>query len=870
MIVKHFLSQSNRFSSIIFFLWLYRVLIVRENIRHPLRAVFLTTCIALAVSVFLAILYSTQASLSAFKSSVSTLGGAFNYEVLSSKQFINEDDVKEIVPVLDEHFDTFLISKINGTLKTSYEESGSENKQKKVPITLLGIDISKSEMLFNDRTSSRVPGIDNTKTSNKQNASEGVYIIEAFAVKHSLKKNSTLTLIVGDQTYQVNVAGVLQQSDLLVSDNTMIVDIGYLQEFLGTTLRYTSIGLKEREERKEDQFHDVFHSVLPKYLKTISNEENQKRGDDLLHAFRSNIFVMTLLALLVAVFTIYNASRINSFILRRKISLFKTLGATSFECFWIMLFESFVIGVLGSLVGIIFGYPLTKLISNTFLSTAQKMYIPNLFLNTVSVREVVLLYGGALFIGTVIAVGGSIVPVYQSIKGSPGYSLRSSSEISIQFKKRDVVAGLLFFVVTLLAVYGSMLFEDVRLAYISAISLIVSNFFLVPVIFFLFIRLLKKNFKRMSVTTLLAFGRLEGALKSCSIAVSVVGISVALLIAISVLITSFRESLISWIDYTFVADLYIKPSIETDVKIPTYLSEEIVSYVSSSPNVSVLYYTSFLSEIEGKRRNTVSIGGVSLDIGVRFSIYNLLKGEISQNLLYGTNEVIISENASKRLKLQVGDTVTIFGQQCTIGAIFKDFTKEWGSILMNRSMFQKLTQINATESVSLFFDDRHKNTLQIYQRRFQDTFDHYAVTILDNREIKSLIHKIFNDTFSITGLIRSIVALICSLGFLLSFLLDILQRQEQFTYLKKIGVKYGEVIFSIFKEGVLLITPGLIAGALTGIALSWILVAVINPASFGWTLNFMLKPNDIMFPIFLLLLTNCIAIILCAAYILRR
>jgi putative ABC transport system permease protein len=136
------------------------------------------------------------------------------------------------------------------------------------------------------------------------------------------------------------------------------------------------------------------------------------------------------------------------------------------------------------------------------------------------------------------------------------------------------------------------------------------------------------------------------------------------------------------------------------------------------------------------------------------------------------------------------------------------------------------------------------------------------VFVQPNRELREDGMAVFDRTFAITGalqLLATVVAFIAVLSALLSLELE---RRREMGILRAVGLTARQLWAVIALETGLM---GGIAGLLampTGLALSWILVYIINRRSFGWTLQMQLSPE----PFVEALLVAVVAALLAGVY----
>jgi putative ABC transport system permease protein len=110
--------------------------------------------------------------------------------------------------------------------------------------------------------------------------------------------------------------------------------------------------------------------------------------------------------------------------------------------------------------------------------------------------------------------------------------------------------------------------------------------------------------------------------------------------------------------------------------------------------------------------------------------------------------------------------------------------------------------------------------------------------VLSNRELKARILEIFDQTFAITYALEVVALVVAALGILNTLIASVLERTREIGILRSVGFTRGGVQRTILCEAAFMGTLANVLGALSGVALSLVLIYVINKQSFGWTIQF--------------------------------
>lgn len=112
-----------------------------------------------------------------------------------------------------------------------------------------------------------------------------------------------------------------------------------------------------------------------------------------------------------------------------------------------------------------------------------------------------------------------------------------------------------------------------------------------------------------------------------------------------------------------------------------------------------------------------------------------------------------------------------------------------------------------------------------------------ALVFWQPNEIRSLSLKIFDRSFAVTYLLEIIAVLVGLLGVAASFSAQVLTRKKEFGILRHMGLTRRQIIRMLTLEGSFLTSFGITIGFILGGSISLILIFIVNPQSFHWTMQ---------------------------------
>jgi len=672
-----------------------------------------------------------------------------------------------------------------------------------------------------------------------------ILVSNETASRYQLSLGSSLTLEIAGKQQLVFVAGILEPADALsrqTLEGMIITDIATAQEITGRLGSLDRIDLILPPDSQRQVIQQI-EGILPQGYQVVSTASRSASINQMTEAFRLNLSALSLLALMVGLFLIYNTMTFSVVRRRTLYGLLRCLGVTRREIISMVLVEAFVVGVLGSALGIGLGILMGRQTVHMVTQTINDLYYTTT-VQAVGIPPASLLKGGIL---GVIATG--LTALFPALEASSVPARLALSRSGLERKARYIVfwlagAGILliglgqgFFLIpgsSLFLGFGGTVATLLGFAMESAVALI-----------FLMVLVRPVMGKTLGMLGKMAPSNLVSNLSRTSVAVASLMVAVAVVVGMTLMISSFRSSVETWLKETLQGDIYIS----TPSFIQTGSSEAIDPAV-----ISMVEAESGALRVDTLRTVRVDAqqGPVTLnatenpDFGVErlYRQLSIPKDQVWDRLNLG--EVLVTEALANRFDLyQPGSQVTLMSaagwRTFPVMGIIYEYTSSEGSIWMAESVYRDYWNDSGQNSISLRLADGVDVNQEVTY--LQDTLSAIQqLNIRSNVTLRSDVMQVFDRTFAITNAMRLLATIVAFIGVLNTSMLLQMEKQRELGILRALGLTKLQLWKLVLLESGLM---GLVSGFLaapTGYMLAVILVDVINKRSFNWTLHLLPTP----------------------------
>ena len=656
----------------------------------------------------------------------------------------------------------------------------------------------------------------------------------------------TLSVIAGGQTTVLTLVGVFQADDERSAQamaDLMVVDIATAQELFRMEGRLSHIDLLIPDTEVGDMVQEMAEKQLPDGIQLIRSSTRTSTVAQLSRAFELNLTAMSMLALVVGMFLVYNTMTFSVVQRRNLIGRMRTLGVTRSEVFRLIIGEAAVIAMAGTVLGLLLGFVLGQGLVQLVTRTINDLYYV-LSVRSIALEPMTLVKGIAL--GVVATLLSAIAPAREATAASPGTVLRRSLE-ETRFRRQVpqfVGVGIASAVTgtALLLVPG----RNIMMSYGALFLMLVGYALLIPKLVDLFSGWVRPVLGRLfGVIGRMAAGGVQTSLSRTSVAIAALMVAVSATVGVGVMVDSFRQTVTVWLDRALQADIYISPPSMVMRQVDATLDETLVQRIKAADfvdEVSTGFPTKAQSPFGQLDLVAFELAPKSLQT---FSFKE--GGEASAWETFNNSDaVLISEPLSYRHNLHKGDSlelVTRRGRQSfLINGVYYDYASERGAILMDRPTFERYFDRVGVATMALYLNAGVDPPEAIEQLRALVEEDQ-EVLIRANQTLRTMSMDVFDRTFAITNVLRLLAIGVAFIGVLSALMALQFERARELAVLRATGVTPRQVWRYITLQTSLM---GVLAGVFAlplGFIMASVLIYVINKRSFGWTMQVQVAPE---------------------------
>ena len=830
------------------------LLLFRTTFRHwrkNLGSYFLLVgIVAVGVGAFNGIRQASRSASANFGLFNQAVSGQSDFLIESSTQRLNSNILQDLAQISKEP-DWHLLPVIEGSV-TSLDSNGSPDQQ----LRLVGLDLLSLANLPSLMESKFDFGKEEPNWYEWLGSENFVWIGSEAGRKLGIEEGDEISFFASGRVREMVVRKFIDASSVSFPDDLVIGDLPTVQNLLSRKgeLNRIEVIVDQIEMRENLNFLQGIKDRISKNLpKNLTLKATQNRAADrasMTAAFRLNLTILSLIAILVGAYLILQA--LDAAVVRRRaeVATLISLGVNRGVLFITFLFESAVIGVLGSILGIGVGWFFAFLSAQMLADTVNALY----FATTIEAISLTLqdcLFGlclGFLFTllaGWLPARDAMQTPPAQILSRgdwSPGFSWLRKSRVGIVL----ILSGLIFLVFPPfpLAGGGKMAIGGFLASgcWILGAALLSGH---------VLVRLagLIKPYCAGPITRLV-FSRLQDGSSRHRLSVAGLVVAVGMVTGMFQMVDSFRITIEEWFDVRFQADLYVSERGVTGagtingidpLVMDKLVHENMVSYAD-------IVYISYAKPPEG----ITILSGVDMKAWSTQIRQLWLKKPGSLKPVEGCEPALISETFARRFDLIDGgfielDTMTGKKKISPIG-IFSDYGNEFGTAAVDIPIWKEWTQSERPINVSLYLG-KGSNVNEI---RDQLRLSYPGLDVRNASELRDVALGIFEQTFKATSALNGIGLMVAFAGLLLGLFAIFDESSRTWFTLDYLGFSRKQFLLTAGLEGAAIGMGAWISGSLVGVALGWLLINVINVHSFGWTLQWHLPWTD--FVIFGLLL----------------
>lgn len=663
---------------------------------------------------------------------------------------------------------------------------------------------------------------------------DGIFLSPAAMEWLAVRQGDELTLTLGAKRVTLRVAGGLVRAP--AGQRIGVMDIAAVQwhfDHVGWLSRieiklHSGANLAAFKARLAKRLGDAF--VLTEGMSQDARVRNLSR------AYRVNLSILALVALFTGAFLVFASQMLATVRRRAQIALLQVLGMTRRQVLRQLLLEGGLLGTVGSLLGLMLGYALAAVGLHFYGADLGAGFFagltPNLHFEPIAA-------GWYFVAGVGVTLLGGLVPAWEAIRAQPAVALKSGSEHeALAVLRFPWPAGGCLLLAAVFA-YLPPIGELPVFGYLAVALLLIGAVALLPWLagaFFGRLSIMYERYPKSAVPTLV-LARLSNASGLAAIALGGILASFSLMVAMAIMVMSFRLSVEDWLAHVLPADIYVRTIIRQDARGFTPEEQQLIKSVAGIERIDLMRSQSIQLDPD---RPAVTLIARPIDVAQPGNTLPMTDAVLSpQALPEDAIPIWVSEamidlyrwTIGQKLGLPLGDSTRTF----IVAGVWRDYGRQFGAIQMQLADYRKVTGDEHIGDAAIWVKSDVEMSEVVKNLRALPFGGNLKIS--RQNEIREISLALFDRSFTVTYLLELIAVGVGLLGVAASFSAQALTRIKEFGMLRHIGFTRRQIHRMLIAEGGLLTGFGIGIGFVLGMAISLILVFVINPQSFRWTMQ---------------------------------
>lgn len=806
---------------------LSRWLLFGEWRAHPMRALLAVAAIAVGVAMGFAIHLINAAAFNEFSAAIQSLAGQADLQVRGREAQFDES----IYPRLATHEGVALASPV---LELDAALAGRPGSLK-----VVGLDALRAGYVSPD-----LAGVPQKGRGADVLADDTIFLSPAAQNWLGAQAGATLMLRAGTRNVPLRVAGPILRARS--GQRLGVMDIGALQWRFHQLGKLSRIDLKLRDGVDRAAFErglarELERDFPGRFTVAAPNDANQEsRNNNLSRAYRVNLTVLALVALFTGAFLVFSTQALSVLRRRSQFALLRVLGLPRRLLLRQVLLEGASLGVIGALLGIAAGYGLAAAALAFFGGDLGAGYFPGV---KPTVHFTPVAASVFFLLGLGVALLGCAAPAWEAARARPAVALKSGNDETALARLARIWPSLLCLGAAAACAFAPPVFELPLFGYFAVALLLIGGIGLMPRLAASSFRFLNRLHMRRgsghperapSPVLSLALARLANAPGQASIALGGVLASFSLMVAMGIMVASFRVSVDDWMLHILPADLYVRTASGGNTG---GLGPAEQAAIAALPGVAQAAFLRTRPLSLDPTRPNITLVARDIDAADPGRLLALVgasapapAGELPAWVSEAMSD-LYGMHAGQRIELPLGGRKQVF----FIAGVWRDYANQSGSAIVRLADYRRLTGDTTVTDAALWAADGTQP--ESIAARLRGLPFGASLQLASPGEIRAASLRIFDRSFAVTYLLEAIAIAIGLSGVAATFSAQTLARAREFGMLRHVGVSRGQVLRILALEGGSLTVLGVATGFALGLLISLILVYVVNPQSFHWTMQ---------------------------------
>ncbi|WP_295530552.1 ABC transporter permease [Novosphingobium sp. Chol11] len=789
-----------------------RWMIAGEWRQHPGRIAVAALAIAVGVALGFAVHLVNGSALASFGQAIRTVNGAADLQITATSALGMDEALYGRVALAAGVADASPV-----VMLKAKSPSGEA-------IPVLGLDVIRAANVTPTTigVSASGPGTGATDPF----ASDALFLSRAALAAARVRVGDSLAITANGHTQTMVVRGTLPA----VADGQRLgaIDIAASQSLFGRLGRIDRIDLKLADGAQPGAARLALARLLPPDAILSDGDDQTAQSDALSRAYRVNLDMLALVALLTGSFLVYATQSLSVARRLQAFALLRTLGMQKRALIALVATEGALAGLAGSVLGLLLGYGLAAGAMALLGGDLGGGYFGD------APPPLIFAPGAALAffaLGMAAAIGGSVLPALDGARAAPAVALKNAGDALDPRARPGLMVPL---VLAGLGIGAALMPAAARLplfGYLAIALLLAAGIAAMPGV----ARLLLAPLARRPSGAFafdLAVQHLRGTPGAAASALSGIVASTALMIAMAIMVTSFRGAVDEWLGDILSGDLYLRSDPGSGGFDPA--AQGALARVKG---VERIMFSRTVPLVLAADQPPMQL--IARPVMPAMEAMTLIGSAVRPPR--GAIPVWLSEPAARILGRSAGQSVRLplgHGEHFAVAGVWRDYARQQGAIAIESSDYERMSGDLARDAAMVVLapgasaDSVSRALIAASPPALQGQVQTAQPAVL-----RRFALTLFDRSFAITYLLEAVAIIVGLAGVAATTSAQALARTREFGMLRHIGVSRGQVLAMLGSEGALLGLVGSMAGVLLGIAISQVLIHVVNPQSFNWTMS---------------------------------
>ncbi len=606
-------------------------------------------------------------------------------------------------------------------------------------------------------------------------------------------------------------------TDPAIAPGTVLADIGTAQTLLDQSGRISRLIVLPDQPAQRADLTEIAPDLI---LQRADAGTDVGRLTD---SFHLNLTAFGFLCFAVGIFIVHGAIGLAVEQRRGMVRTLRALGVPLGRLIALMVAELLLLALVAGAIGIALGYLVAATLLPDVAATIRGLYGADVS-GTLQIRPAWWLSGLAMALGGALLASGSAfyrlarMPILANAGG------RAWAVAAGRMRRLQLAAAILLLASAgVLALFGSGLVA----AFTLLGGLLLGAALALPACLAFILQLGEKAAGSAMAQWFWADTRQQ--LPGLSLALMALLLAMAANVGVSTMVSSFRLTFVGFLDERLAAELYIDAEAATD-------RDRLEQFLETRADavLPILSVDATLAGLPGE------IFGARVGYTYRDNWRFLSSAGDAWSAVEDGSAVIVNEQLARRAQLSLGDEITI-GDRLTlpIAGIVGDYGNPIGQAILGEALFRATFPAVEPTRYGLRTDDPEG-----LARELSETLGIPPARIIDQAAIKRFSLSVFERTFSVTGALNILTLAVAAFAILMSLLTLAIMRLPQMAPVWAMGTTQSRLAAQEVLRTVLLAALTTLLALPLGLALAWVLLAIVNVEAFGWRLPMFLFPAE--------------------------